>query len=418
MKGRFSSNFYINNSFTPLESTHLKSLFDSSVLIRSSRLPALRRRTSRSPLRNLILSRRSAVRSFYASLKVLTGNTVVGYVKGTKITISKEYLVELLDCPNSGHCLSEFIPLEKQKLGIIGSLGTLCKRGLQVNELSAEKRLIHSTISNIITPRAETHSSITARDGNLLFWAIQRHRVNLPAVILERMIAAKDIQESLPYGSLLTMIFKKLSVDLSGDVPTRTKEKIGLITLRRSHYSLVGKKQNLWYKDSVPECEHEVYPDEPLVSLLTQDIPASSIQIKALPVPAIPDVFVQPPEPIVEQVAQPVIPPEVPSEDAHLPASSSLPEQDAPSETVPSEDAQLLASSSLPKQDAPSETVHEVLRDLRGKGILSEDVPVSPMEHIFEEREPSYSPSQFETRPRSQGESSSILSTILELVRT
>ncbi|MQM14317.1 hypothetical protein Taro_047247, partial [Colocasia esculenta] len=333
----------------------------------------------------------SAVRSFYASLKVLSGNTVVGYVKGTQITISEEYLVELLDCPNSGHCLSEFIPLEKQKLGIIGSLETLCKRGLQVNELSAEKRLIHSIISNIITPGAGTHSSITARDGNLLFWAIQRHRVNLPAVILERMIAAKDLQESLPYGSLLTMIFKKLSVDLSGDVPMSTKEKIGLITLRRSHYSLVGKMQNLWYKDSVPECEHEVYPDEPLVSLLTQDIPASSIQIKAPPVPAIPDVFVQPPEPIIEQAAQPVIPPEVPSEDAQLPASS------------------------LPEQEAPSETVHEVLRDLRGKGILSEDVP---MEHIFEEREPSYSPSQFETRPRSHGESSSSLSTILELVRT
>ncbi|MQL71982.1 hypothetical protein Taro_004330, partial [Colocasia esculenta] len=215
----------------------------------------------------------NAVRSFYASLNVSTGNTVVGYVKGTKITISEEYLVELLDCPNSGHCLSEFIPLEKQKLGIIGTLGTLCKR--------------------------------------------------------------------------------------------------------------------------VPECKHEVYPDEPLVSLLTEDIPASSIQIKAPPVPVIPDVFVQPPEPIVEHVAKPVIPPEVPSEDAQLPASSSLPEQ-----------------------DAPSETVREVLRDLRDKGILSKDVLVSPMEHIFEEREPSYSPSQFENRPRSQGESSSSLSTILELVRT
>ncbi|MQM13137.1 hypothetical protein Taro_046060, partial [Colocasia esculenta] len=312
----------------------------------------------------------SAVRSFYASLKVSTGNTVVGYVKGTEITISEEYLVELLDCPNSDHYLSEFIPLEKQKLGIIGSLGTLCKKGLQVNELSAEKRLIHSIISNIITPRAGTHSSITSRDENLLFWAIQRHRVNLPAVILERMIAAKDLQEYLPYGSFLTMIFKKLSMDMSGDVPVSSKEKIGLITLIRSHYSLVGKKKNLWYKDSVPECEHDVYPDEPLVSLLTQDIPASSTQIKAPAVPAISDVFVQPPEPIVEQVSQPVIPPEVPSADTQLPAPSSLPEQ-----------------------DAPSETVHEVLRDLRGKGILSEDVHVSPMEHIFEERETTYSPS-------------------------
>ncbi|MQL97857.1 hypothetical protein Taro_030555 [Colocasia esculenta] len=60
MKGWFSSNFCINNSFTPLESTRLKSLSDSSILIHSSRLPALRQRTSRSPLQNLILSRRRA----------------------------------------------------------------------------------------------------------------------------------------------------------------------------------------------------------------------------------------------------------------------------------------------------------------------------------------------------------------------
>ncbi|MQM16174.1 hypothetical protein Taro_049128 [Colocasia esculenta] len=149
--------------------------------------------------------------------------------------------------------------------------------------------------------------------------------------------------------------------DLSGDVPVSTKEKIGLITLRSVGPLVCGSKTLMVF---------EVFP-------------------------AISDVFVQPPEPIVEQVAQPVIPPEVPSADAQLPASSSLPEQ-----------------------DAPSEMVHDVLRDLRGKGILSEDVPVSPTEHIFEEREPSYSPSQFETQPRSQGESSNSLNTILELVRT
>ncbi|MQM23809.1 hypothetical protein Taro_056879 [Colocasia esculenta] len=46
MRGRFSS------------STYMKSFFDYSVVFCSSRLPALRRRTSRSPLQNLILSRR------------------------------------------------------------------------------------------------------------------------------------------------------------------------------------------------------------------------------------------------------------------------------------------------------------------------------------------------------------------------
>ncbi|MQL90944.1 hypothetical protein Taro_023545, partial [Colocasia esculenta] len=118
----------------------------------------------------------NAIRAFYVSLQVSSRNTMFGYVKGTKITISKELLVEILDCPNSGHKLSEVVPLEKQKLGIIGSLATVSKKGLLVNELTVEKRLLHSVISTIVTPRVGTHSSITSRDGNLLFWAIQRHK--------------------------------------------------------------------------------------------------------------------------------------------------------------------------------------------------------------------------------------------------
>ncbi|MQL95517.1 hypothetical protein Taro_028177, partial [Colocasia esculenta] len=187
---------------------------------------------------------------------------VTGFVKGTKVTVSEEILVELLDCPNSGHKLSEIVPLDKQKMGIIRSLGTVSKKGLLVNELSAEKRIIHSIITNIITPRAGTHSSITARDGSLLFWAIQRHRVNLPSVILEKMVASRNLQESLPYGPLLTLIFKIFSVHLSGEISVGVKVKIELSTLRRSHYHLESKAQNLWVKDFVPQCTHEIFPNE------------------------------------------------------------------------------------------------------------------------------------------------------------
>ncbi|MQM03072.1 hypothetical protein Taro_035843 [Colocasia esculenta] len=285
-----------------------------------------------------------AIRAFYASLQVSSENAVIGYVKGTKNTISEELLVKMLDCPNSGHKLSEFVPLGKQKLGIIGNLLTISKRGLQVNELSAEKRLIHSVITNIVTPRAGTHSSITARDGNLLFWAIQRHQ--------------------------------SFSVDLSGELLIGKKEKISIFTLRRSHYSLVGKKQNLWFKDTVPECEHEVFPDEPLISLPTQVV---SERIEA-------------PEVLARSEAQ---------------------------AQIPHQEDQIQDFSSHPVQDTSEDTINEVLRDLRGKGVASKDVHAStPMEHHFEERETHFSPSQFETRPRFQGESSNSINTILDLVRS
>ncbi|MQL81719.1 hypothetical protein Taro_014189 [Colocasia esculenta] len=203
---------------------------------------------------------------------------------------------------------------------------------------------------------------------------VQRHKVNLPAVILEKMIASKDLQESLPYGSLLTLIFKKFSVDLSGEMFVGNKEKIGIFTLKRSKYSLVGKKQNLWYKSSVPECEHEIFPDESLVSLLSNEAPASEVQHE---------------------------PPSI-----QIRSEDSFPVQ----EDVP---------PSIPVLDAPEDTINDVLRDLRGKKVISEDIPTSsPHDHLFEEREPHHSPSQFETRPRSQGESSNSLNDILDLVRS
>ncbi|MQL76225.1 hypothetical protein Taro_008609 [Colocasia esculenta] len=74
---------------------------------------------------------------------------------------------------------------------------------------------------------------------------------------------------------------------------------------------------------------------------------------------------------------------------------------------------------SPPEQDAPEETINEVLRDLRGKGVAQDEdnIPSStPDVQEFVERQHHSSPSQFGTRPRSQGESSNSLSTILDLL--
>ncbi|MQL93472.1 hypothetical protein Taro_026108 [Colocasia esculenta] len=72
----------------------------------------------------------NALKAFYVTLQVSSENSISGYVKGTKITVSEELLEEILDCPNSGHKLSETVSFDKQKLGIIGSLATVSKKGL------------------------------------------------------------------------------------------------------------------------------------------------------------------------------------------------------------------------------------------------------------------------------------------------
>ncbi|MQL91929.1 hypothetical protein Taro_024544 [Colocasia esculenta] len=46
-----------------------------------------------------------ALKAFFVTLQVSSESSITGYVKGTKLTISEELLVELLGCPNSGHKL-------------------------------------------------------------------------------------------------------------------------------------------------------------------------------------------------------------------------------------------------------------------------------------------------------------------------
>ncbi|MQM14633.1 hypothetical protein Taro_047567 [Colocasia esculenta] len=48
---------------------------------------------------------------------------------------------------------------------------------------------------------------------------------------------------------------------------------------------------------------------------------------------------------------------------------------------IPEQEDQFNNVSSLPVQDAPEDTISEVLRDLQGKGVASEDVPAfTPLE--------------------------------------
>ncbi|MQM20280.1 hypothetical protein Taro_053298 [Colocasia esculenta] len=203
-----------------------------------------------------------------------------------------------------------------------------------------------------------------------------RHKVNLPAVILKKMIASKNLQESLPYGPLLSLIFKRFSVDLSEEIPTGVKEKIGLSTLRRSHYILEDKAHNLWVKETIPQCTHVVFPDE---ALDLSPVPTSQQEEEARE------------EDRMEATVQ-----------DHQELQQVEEQQGTQQEEEQFQQQQVPVSS--PGQDAPEETISQVLRDLRGKGVAQgqDDIPRStPKVQEFEEVHHHFSLSQFETRPRS-----------------
>ncbi|MQL94515.1 hypothetical protein Taro_027175 [Colocasia esculenta] len=112
----------------------------------------------------------------------------------------------------------------------------------------------------------------------------------------------------------------RVSVDLPDEISVSVKEKIGLSTLRRSHYVLKDKANSLWRKDFVPNCSHDRFLDE---------VQSSSF---------IPQV--QPPESRREEVRI---------------------------EAAVEEAVQDVAAGVSLKHDLPEETINQVLRDLKGE---------------------------------------------------
>ncbi|MQM21496.1 hypothetical protein Taro_054538 [Colocasia esculenta] len=126
------------------------------------------------------------------------------------------------------------------------------------------------------------------------------------------------------------------------------------------------------------ECDHELFLDE-------------------LHVPSSSQVVQQEEEPVAEDRM----------EEPETQVRSEAPVQ------IQEQEDQFHLSSSILEQDAPEETINEVLRNIRGKGVAYDDVPVATE---FEEREHHSSPSQFETRPRSQGDNSNSFNSIMDLL--
>ncbi|MQM13119.1 hypothetical protein Taro_046041 [Colocasia esculenta] len=124
-----------------------------------------------------------------------------------------------------------------------------------------------------------------------------------------------------PSGSLVGVREVGSLQELSNEISVSIKEKLGLSTPRRSHYVLEDKAQNIWTKDSVPNCTHDVFLDE---------IQSSSF------------LLVQPLEVRREEVRAEATTTEVVQEESIEPSL---------------------------KHDPLDETINQVLRDLKGKRV-------------------------------------------------
>lgn len=71
-----------------------------------------------------------------------------------------------------------------------------------------------------LIPRKGNHGKIAKNDLLLIYCMFYEIKLNLPHVILHHMISAikdKNPRHGLPYGMILTRLFRELNIDLDGE---------------------------------------------------------------------------------------------------------------------------------------------------------------------------------------------------------
>ena len=83
-------------------------------------------------------------------------------------------------------------------------------------------RLLHNIIGRILFPKVGRFDFISEQDLILMHSIIVRIPINLPQMIVSYMCeAASKAQSSLPYVMLLTLIFRRFSVDIPDEEPKK-----------------------------------------------------------------------------------------------------------------------------------------------------------------------------------------------------
>ncbi|CAH9123183.1 unnamed protein product [Cuscuta epithymum] len=196
------------------------------------------------------------VREFYANIerKMDPFGDIVSTVKGTKITISKQRLCNLLHIPNVGR------PVEMNSVVVItdpayNEVDVMNEYGfgadLGARVLEAKERLIAYLLSFNILPRASDTHVLRRMDLYLMYKMInglgQIEGIPLAPLIMTEMrgvVKTKRGDKNFIFPLLLTMIFRHFGVDLSNEEVEYTSESQVLRphTMVALHFKKVGNE--------------------------------------------------------------------------------------------------------------------------------------------------------------------------------
>ncbi|GFY87030.1 hypothetical protein Acr_05g0006690 [Actinidia rufa] len=185
---------------------------------------------------------------FYANAsRELHSDSVKSYVKGTHILLDRSVIQTLLGIKPGEEVKRQSIKRKNQLIAVYGENVSLAAQP-RANTLPLELRLVHHFISTILIPKTGKFEYVSDRELFFLWAYVTDSKIDVALFILDQMHKATIKKINLPYGMLLTKIFKFFRVDLSDEairVPKAVSDEYNEKTLKRMGYELKGSQWTL-----------------------------------------------------------------------------------------------------------------------------------------------------------------------------
>ncbi|EEF43327.1 conserved hypothetical protein [Ricinus communis] len=242
------------------------------------------------------------VRHFYANLSFDADKAQINsFVKGKEIRLNQKSLKKIIGIPNFGTeiCENDYKWVENDvgisrveafKMLLENPDSSVVSSKVDACHLKLEMRLLHLMVVHIILPRKRSLNCVSDMDLLVMWHILNGMDFNLPFVLLSHMVACSEKKNAyLPYGMMLTLIFKHFKVSLEEEECKELKSSdiYSEVTLRKMGYV---KSEKGWFLKKDKAVAHPILSQENLNVSEIQDSPATQLSLAiSAPANSLPD---------------------------------------------------------------------------------------------------------------------------------
>ncbi|GAV79826.1 hypothetical protein CFOL_v3_23289 [Cephalotus follicularis] len=199
------------------------------------------------------------VKEFYMKFRIVSSPheefALSSTVKGQRIFLDVRILASILHIPHTGIYIFEykkwpevegFHPSHILSILYPNDPNIHPNMALCTNKLYVDHRLLHHLIVHQLLPTSGGYAKLSRMEAFLMWYIISKVEFCYPLLMLHTMVRAFTQKKSvLPFGCILTKIFRHLQVSLEGEIGTKLKKED---TYNKSTLNRMGwKKQGgIW----------------------------------------------------------------------------------------------------------------------------------------------------------------------------